>query len=237
MIGGIFHMKVVIIDDEGFWIERITKIAKNVIEDQENIDNIKLKKNDRSIISFTKYNNDLKKTIYSGQKNIYVIDIKLQQSKMSGYDIARIIREEAKDWESVIIFSSAFDMKEHIISDRLSALTYISKFKDFDLNMHKSLELALSIIIKKRFISITSHRVSYKLLIDNIFYVEKIKNSKYCIIKTSNNEFRVRSSLSGLNKNLKFRIHKNYLLLNNNNVIQTNETEVIFKDQSRIPIN
>ena len=220
-------MDFVIIDDESFWIEKINSIVKNIST---------VKKIKTTISNFTSYNNSLKQIIENGKRKIYIIDIKLENSKFSGYDIARIIREKNKDWDSIIIFASAFDVKSNIISDRLLALTYVSKYKDFVNNLSDTINLALNVIWEKKFITIKENRISYTILIDDILYTEKEKNSKYCLIKTTNNKYRVRNSLNNLNKELEFDIYKNYLLINKKNIILKTDKEIIFKNQLKIPL-
>lgn len=79
-------MKIVIVENDAAWSKRTVNIVGNVLESE----NIKEK-----ILHFNNYTNELKNIIYENSKKIYILDIELGES--SGYDIAREIRDCAKD--------------------------------------------------------------------------------------------------------------------------------------------
>lgn len=202
-------MKIVIIDNEAFWLRRMNNEVKKII----NSDNLEV-----SIHKFQKYNEEFKKILYDGTAKIYIIDMELNDD-IDGYDIVHEIRDIIFDWKSIIILASIHDERINIISLRLSILTYVSKNKNFDKNLGESVRLAINILGNYRFIKIKEHNQIYKLAINDIVKITKEKFTKYCIIETiNNNEFRVRTSLLEINKELNFERINNYTLVNPNQI-------------------
>jgi len=209
-------MKIVIVENEDNWSKRTLKNINKVLI-SEHID--------EKIFCFNRYTKELKNIIYSNDKKIYILDIEL--GEYSGYDIAREIRDCANDWESIIIISSIYNQKENIISDRLSVLTYISKLVNFDNNIKESIKLAVKIILKNNFIEFKESGIKNKVAIDNIIYIKKEKYSKYCIIKTTENTFRVRETIFNLKEQTKLTQIKKDLLINNRYISNIDEFEKI----------
>ena len=209
-------MKIVVVENDNIWSQRTIKnITKSLIK--ENIN--------KPIITFNKYTQELKKLIYDNSQKIYILDIELGES--SGYDIAREIRDCANDWDSIIIISSIYNQKENIISDRLSVLTYISKLIDFDINMQQSIKLAIKILSKNNFLEFKESGIKEKIAINDIEYIKKEKYSKYCIIKTTDNTFRVRDTISNLKENTKLTQIKKDLLINTKQIKNKRDIEKI----------
>lgn len=214
-------MKIIVIDNNQEYNNYICNILTKLMFQNNH---------EYQILSFYKYNNKLKKLIHDNDTKIYIVDLKLQN--ISGYDICREIREDANDWNSIIIISSAYNQKEHIISLRLLIFTYLVKLNNFENNLRDALEKAINILNSNNFLIIDRNT---KVAINDICYIKKIKNSKYCSIKTiHNDEIRIRKSLKYLEKTLKFRKVKNYLLVNDKNISLEIKDEVIFKNSDKI---
>lgn len=209
-------MKIIIVENENNWLKRTIQNV-NMVLISESID--------EKILYFNKYTNELKDVIYNNERKIYILDIELGDS--SGYDIAREIRDCANDWESIIIISSIYNQKENIISDRLSILTYISKLVDFDANIRESIRLSLKILLKNNLLEFKESGIKNKIAIDNIVYIKKEKYSKYCIIKTVDNFFRVRDTISNLKEETKLIQVKKDLLINKKYITNKKEIEKI----------
>ena len=208
-------MEVVVIEDEQFWQSKIKKVLeRNNIED--------------NFLYFDRYNENLEEIIYNKNKKIYLIDIELKNSEKGGIIIASIIREY--DWKSIIIFFSAYNEKEHIISLRLNALTYIEKANDFEAELIKTFNSAKNILLDNNFIEIEVNNKKLNLYINDILYIIKEKSSKYCIIKTTSGTIRVRSSLTELKKQVNFKQVKKHLLINENNIKYELKSKVIFNN-------
>lgn len=197
-------MKIIVIDNEKYWLKRYEKVINKFLIEH----NLEIK-----IISFLEYTNELKNIIYDNEPKIFVIDMELGDD-INGYDIIYEIREGAFDWNSLIIIASAYNEKENIISSRLAVYTYILKNKEFENNLFQSIKQAIHILSNNRLIEIKEHHQKYTLVISDILCVKKEKYTKYCIIQTKDYEFRVRTSLSELNKELHFKRLNNYTLVN-----------------------
>lgn len=217
-------MKVVIVED----ILETQKILS------KNIDQVLIQNNlDINIVCFNKYNNDLKKVIYDNEIKIYVLDVNLGiNCNKSGYDIAREIRETAHDWYSIIIICSAYNQKENFISARLSILTYLSKSENFEYNLKETIKLAIEIINEQNGVSINKHKLYYK----EILYALKEKYSKYCVIKTLDNEVRVRKNIYELEKELHLKKYKRHLLANEKNIAIIKDDEIVFKNDEKVEL-
>lgn len=209
-------MKIVIVENDEMWLKRTMANVNKVL----NTENIKEK-----ILYFTKYTKELRDIVYDNTKKIYILDIEL--GEYSGYDIAREIRDCANDWDSIIIISSIYNQKENIISDRLSVLTYISKLIGFDINMRESIKLAIKIISKNNLLEFKESGIKNKIAIDNIIYIQKEKYSKYCTIKTTDNFFRVRDTISNLKQETKLCQIKKDLLINKRYINNIDDFEKI----------
>lgn len=212
-------MKIIIVDDE-------EKIRKQVLQI---INQVLLRtKLDIQVKTFNGYSKELKIEISNSNKNIYILDIDLPIK--NGFDISREIRFGNNDWNSIIIIISAYDQKSCFISSQLSIFTYISKFVDFKIKLDESLNLVLNILSKDQTIKIDDENV----LIDNILYVQKEKSSKYCTIRTLNSNYRVRQSLTELQKETNLERVRKDLLINRKNTISIDLNEIVFKNSIKI---
>lgn len=209
-------MKIVIIENNESWLKRTIKDVNKVLVKEHF---------DEKVLSFKRYTKELKDIIYDNSKKVYIIDVELDN--ISGYDIAREIREGANDWESIIIISSIFNQKEDFISDRLSILTYISKLSNFDINIKNSVDLAIKILSKKNFFEFKESGIDHKIVIDDIIYIKKEKYSKYCHIKTVNSFFRIRDTIANIKEKTKLTEIKKGLLVNKRYIANKNDMEKI----------
>lgn len=218
-------MKIIVVED----IEKYNKLIL------KNVEQVLIEKNlDINIMSFYKYNNDLKKIIYNGEIKIYILDIELgENSSKSGYDISREIRLLAHDWYSIIIICSIYKLKQNFIASRLSIFKYISKNNNFEKNLKLNLKKALNELNKENAIDINNH---CKLYYSEILYALKEKYSKYCIIKTLDNEFRVRKNIYQLEEELHLKKFKRHLLANEENITSVSEEEITFKNNEKIKL-
>ena len=212
-------MKIIIVEDQDKIRNKITKISNQVLEKR----NLELE-----IKSYNDYSQELEEEILTGDENIYILDIELPTK--SGFDIVRQIRSEANYWRSIIMIASAYDQKSEFISLMLAVFTYISKFVDFSTKLSDSLDLALNILSPTKTIKIDNKSV----LIDNILYIKKEKASKYSYIKTFDDEYRIRKSLSELQEEASLERIRKDLLINKKNTISINNDEIVFKNHITI---
>lgn len=197
-------MKIVIIDDENYWLHKMDKAIRDIPY---------LKNLNIQIVKFKRYDEELRKILYDNSSKIYIIDIQLRDT-YNGYDIVHEIRDIIFDWKSIIILASIHDEMKNAISQRLAILTYISKNKYFNYNLAESIKLGTKILANNKFITIKEGNKSYQLVISDIIKVTKETTSKYSIIETINNTFRVRISLKKLNLELNFIKENRSTLIN-----------------------
>ena len=214
-------MKIIIIDNNNRCLKSSIDITKNSLSETLEME----------IIPFKGYNNELRSLIFDGMPKIYIIDFELD-AEINGNDIAHEIRENAFDWKSIIIMISIYNRKESIITKRLCIYTYISKDKNFNSNLHISVKSAINILNSYKFIEVKENRQNYQIPVNEIIQITKEKLTKYCIIKTlNNNVFRVRTSLSEINKQLNFKRLNNHTLVNPNqmNRLKISNKNIIIK--------
>ena len=191
-------------DDENYWLHKMDKAIRDIPY---------LKNLNIQIVKFKRYDEELRKILYDNSSKIYIIDIQLRDT-YNGYDIVHEIRDIIFDWKSIIILASIHDEMKNAISQRLAILTYISKNKYFNYNLAESIKLGTKILANNKFITIKEGNKSYQLVISDIIKVTKETTSKYSIIETINNTFRVRISLKKLNLELNFIKENRSTLIN-----------------------
>lgn len=208
-------MEVVVIEDEIFWKNKI----KQILEDNNKED---------KFLYFSKYDEALNEVINNKNLKIYLLDIELKNSSIDGVNIASEIRE--KDWKSIIVFFSAYNEKESIISLRLNVLTYVSKSDNFETELVETFNSAKDILLEHNTIKVNINGNEINLYVNDILYIIKEKNSKYCLINTTNGILRTRSSLSEFRRKTNFRQEKKHLLVNENNIKYSLADRIIFNN-------
>lgn len=208
-------MEVVVIEDEIFWKNKI----KQILEDNNKED---------KFLYFSKYDEALNEVINNKNLKIYLLDIELKNSSIDGVNIASEIRE--KDWKSIIVFFSAYNEKESIISLRLNVLTYVSKSDNFETELVETFNSAKDILLEHNTIKVNINGNEINLYVNDILYIIKEKNSKYCLINTTSGILRTRSSLSEFRRKTNFRQEKKHLLVNENNIKYSLADRIIFNN-------
>ena len=213
-------MKIIVVEDEKKWNEKIVKLINQMLDE---------KRLEIEIISFYDYTKELDKIIKSKETNFYILDVELPTK--NGTDITRKIRREINDWESLITITSVHNQKDSFLSKSLYVLGYLSKFDDFENNLKENILLGLNILESRGYIN--SNTGIGK---DDILYIQREKDSKYCTIKTFDDEIRIRMSLSLLENKFHLRRIKKYLLVNDKNIISNLGNEIVFKNNIKIKI-
>lgn len=214
-------MEVVVIEDEIFWKNKIKQILENNNKEDK-------------FLYFDKCDETLNEVINNKNLKIYLLDIELKNSSIDGVNIASEIRE--KDWKSIIIFFSAYNEKENIISLRLNVLTYVSKSDNFETELVETFNSAKDILLEHNTIKVNINGDEINLYVNDILYIIKEKNSKYCLINTTSGILRARSSLSELKKKTNFRQEKKHLLINSNNIKYLLKEKIIFSNNIVLPL-
>lgn len=182
---------------------------------------------------FTKYNNKLKNLIEDESiRKVYIMDIELE-TKKSGIEIAKEIREH--DWESEIIFITCHDkMFETVYRNVYEVFDFIEKFYDMEKRLEKDLKLIFEKNFDNKMLKISTRNIDLQIFYRAITYLERDKEERKIIIHTDTNIFKVNMKLSDAKELLderfaqshrccivnKHRVHewnwtKNYFLLDN----------------------
>lgn len=127
---------------------------------------------------------------------IYLLDI--QTKNGSGLDAARKIREVNDDWVSVIIIITAFnEFKYEALGNRLYLLDFINKMSDCDSKLIEDFERALKHYnARNKSLKYEYNHVLSQVEFRHIVYIEKLPDSKKCMIKTSYGEQIINKTLS-----------------------------------------
>lgn len=213
-------MKIVVVEDNKDFNEiTCNTINKLLIENNFDYD----------VVSFLSFDEKLKKLIHNNETKIFIVDIEL--GTKSGYDVCRTIRESAYDWNSIIIISSVHNQKETILSLRLSVFTYLSKLVNFEQELKTTILEAIKILEKNKLFKVDRDT---QIAVDHICYVMKELNSKYCIIKTIYDEYKVRTTLKKLTNELNLTSIRKYLSYNKNNIVAIYNNKLVFKNKIEI---
>ena len=178
-------INIIICDDNVKDANKIEKIVKRYFN-----------KMDFNVYKYNDYDNKFFKIVSSDLINkIYLLDI--EAPSMSGIDVARIIRKT--DYSSVIIFLSGHDDLSRIVAKKnIMSLNFINKFDNLEHNLKYSLDLALSVVGKRRRVKFESRNVIYNIALDNILYVTRDTLSRKSIIVCDNNIYEVYINLKNV---------------------------------------
>ncbi|HBE9444249.1 LytR/AlgR family response regulator transcription factor [Clostridioides difficile] len=142
--------------------------------------------------------------------DIFFLDIKML--RLTGMDVARIIRE-TNDTSEIIFITSIVDYIQE--GYKVRAYRYLLKPIDFG-DLNESILSCISDIIKKRanFMLIENKGIINKILINSIMYIEVRK--KVLTIHTKNDTYYTKNSMDKIELELEkynfFRCHKSYLI-------------------------
>lgn len=142
---------------------------------------------------FCEYDSNFYNIMNSGLLNkIYILDIETREA--SGIDVARKIRKH--DIDSIIIFATVHNEAGLVLlKDDLMFLNFICKFDDFENKLSNSINKALEFMHHKVTIKFEDRGTIYTIPLSDILYITKESNDRKCIIKTSNNEFKINLAL------------------------------------------
>ncbi|HBF3006633.1 TPA: response regulator transcription factor [Clostridioides difficile] len=167
--------------------------------------------------------------------DIFFLDIKML--KITGMDVAKIIRE-TNDTSEIIFITSIVDYIQE--GYKVRAYRYLLKPIDFG-DLNESILSCISDIIKRRenFMLIENKGIINKILINSIMYIEVRK--KVLTIHTKNDTYYTKNSMDKIELELEkynfFRCHKSYLI----NLMKVNmldiENNIVFINQNSIIVS
>ncbi len=218
-------INIIICDDNVKDANKIEKLVRNYMYNME-----------YNLYKYNDYDKNFLKIISSDLENkIYLLDI--ETPSMSGIDVARRIRK--KDYSSVIIFLSVHDDLSRIIARRnLMALNFINKFDNIETNLKNSLDLALSVVGKKRRVRFISKGTVYNLDIDGILYITHDNISRMSLIVCDNVTYSLNISLKNVVKELNedfIQTHRS-CFVNKNRVKSFNYKDMTITFDNRLTI-
>lgn len=153
------------------------------------------------------------------ENKIYLLDI--ETPSRSGIDVARHIRKN--DYNSVIIFLSAHDDLSRIVAKKnLMVLNFINKFDSLEKNLINSLDIAISLVGRKRRVIFETKGITYNLDIDKILYVTKETVTRQSVIVCDNTTYYINMNLKHVVKKL------------NDDFIQTHRACFVNKNRIKI---
>lgn len=195
-----------------------------------------LKDYDYKIVEYSDFTKELKKLIQTPDFKIYVLDIELLNS--SGIDIANYIRDY-DDMSEIIMCSFHYELEYKILKSKLKILDFVSKYDNAYVNLTN---LILEVFNKhsRKVLKITDKGAILFIVIKDILYISKEKNTRKCVIKTFNNEYLVNKNLEEIKQELNsdfIQVSRN-CIVNQNNVEEYNfkDSKIKFKNGKEIDV-
>lgn len=195
-----------------------------------------LKDYDYKIVEYSDFTKELKKLIQTPDFKIYVLDIELQNS--SGIDIANYIRDY-DDMSEIIMCSFHYELEYKVLKSKLKILDFVSKYDNAYVNLTN---LILEVFNKhsRKVLKITDKGVILFIVMKDILYISKEKNTRKCVIKTFNNEYLVNKNLEEIKQELNsdfIQVSRN-CIVNQNNVEEYNfkDSKIKFKNGEEIDV-
>ena len=164
-------------------------LRKTVISKDHNID----------VKYFTKYTKELKDIIEDdSMRKVYILDIELE-TKVSGIEIAKQIRND--DWESEIIFITCHDkMFETVYRNVYEVFDFIEKFFDMEKRLEKDIELIFQKNFDNKMFTITTRNIDLQIYYRAITYITRDKEERKIMIHTDANTFKLNMTLTDVTK-------------------------------------
>lgn len=190
----------IVVEDDKKTQETVKDILRKTVMDKDNTISVKY---------FTKYNKELQRMIDDdSMRKVYIMDIELE-SKVSGIEIAKLIRE--KDWESEIIFITCHDkMFETVYRSVYEVFDFIEKFYE----MEKRLEDDIELIFKKNFDNkmfvVSNRNVDLQIYYRAITHITRDKEERKILIHTDHNVFKLNMNLNDVSEYLDNRFRQTH---------------------------
>lgn len=214
-------IKFIIVEDDKKWSEEYERVVNNVFFKSDK---------DYDIYTFTKYCDELKKIIHdNSEQKVYIMDLDLNNSKPTGMDILREIRED--DWDSEIIVVTNHDrMFETVHKEIYKTLDFIEKFDNFEDRLKRDLKKIDKQKFDKGKFIYNSKKISLQIYLKDIQYIARDSVDRKLIIKTTNNEFIVNLSIQEILEMLdeRFKQCHRSCVINEDRVVEKNYIKSYF---------
>lgn len=205
-------MIIVVVEDNNILREREIEAIRKALKDY-----------DYKIVEYSDFTKELKKLIQTPDFKIYVLDIELLNS--SGIDIANYIRDY-DDTSEIIMCSFHNELEYKVLKSKLKILDFVSKYDNAYVNLTN---LILEVFNKhsRKVLKITDKGAILFIVMKDILYISKEKNTRKCVIKTSSNEYLVNKNL----EEIKQKLNSDFIQVSRNCIVnQNNVEEYNFKD-------
>lgn len=218
-------MIIVVVEDNSILRKREIEAIRKALKDY-----------DYKIVEYSDFTKELKKLIQTPDFKIYVLDIELLNS--SGIDIANYIRD-FDDTSEIIMCSFHYELEYKILKSKLKILDFVSKYDNAYVNLTN---LILEVFNKhsRKVLKITDKGAILFIVMKDILYISKEKNTRKCVIKTFNNEYLVNKNLEEIKQELNsdfIQVSRN-CIVNQNNVEEYNfkDSKIKFKNGEEIDV-
>ncbi len=174
-------IKIVVVEDD----KKAQLEIKNILRQLDIF-----KEEEIKIEYFTKCTNALKEIIEdTADRKIYILDIELE-TKISGIDIAKFVREI--DWESEIIFITNHDkMFETTYRNVYNVMDFIEKFHDMDHKLKKDMKLIFKKNFDNKMFKFSSRNLNLQIFYRSITHLYRDKESRKIIVNTDKTNYAV----------------------------------------------
>ena len=177
---GVEMIRIIIVEDN----KEMQIQLRNILRESE------IHKEEIKIEYYTKFTADLKNMIKdTSERKIYILDIELE-TKVSGIDIAKFIREN--DWESEIIFITSHDkMFETAYRNVYEIFDFIEKFHQMETKLKKDLKLIYKKNFDNKMFQFNSRNIDIQIFYRSITHLVRDKETRKLIIHTDKNSFAI----------------------------------------------
>ena len=139
---------------------------------------------------FTKFTPSLREIIKDTQDHkIYILDIQLE-TKVSGIEIAKFIRDN--DWESELIFITNHDkMFETVYRNIYNVMDFIEKFHNMETKLKKDMRLIFKKNFDNKMFKFSSRNLNLQIYYHSITHLYRDKESRKILVNTDKTHYSV----------------------------------------------
>lgn len=173
-------IRFVIVDDDKEEIVHIKYLLDEVV------------KEDKEVLSFSKFNTELKKEIENKDvRKVYILDVELND-KISGINIAKLIRDT--DYENEILFITNHDsMFESVHRGVYEVFDFIEKFHDFDKRFKKDIKDIIKRNFDNKMFNYKVNTIELSIYYREIMYI--YTDERKLVIVTPTNKYTVNMTI------------------------------------------
>ena len=199
------------------------KIYKKV--SNYNCINTHIYNNNDSILSFVNTCNDLR-------ANIFIINITLINKSI--IDFLKELRYRDKYLGELIILIDSYNLIDKLLEIKIEALNFILNNEYANKEIIDSINFSIDLIKKKNkikectYIRVKNNYCIERININDIYYIESIKNSKKISIYLKDDKIQLRNTLTSIKKDLNL----NFIQIHKSLIINKNVIKKIFKEHN-----